>query len=185
MESECCEASGSRRSCAPPVISNALNSVDFLAVIVRPEHQEEVAEGALEELQGQTGVRVLQVVNGHAPWMQGGRHFPEAAEPEAEFGRDLEALRETLRGKGPRDVAVRRAVLLWTDIDAYIREDAAHFERVLDLLCEALARPAPDVWAPFAIHRAVLIGGEGLLEHLDPLAARAPQDLQCRYLLVR
>jgi hypothetical protein len=185
MEKECCEVSGSRRQCAGIAVANALGAADLIAVITPPEHQAEVAEGVLEELEAQGGTRVLRVDYDQAPWRDAlHRQWARPATGRLAFNEKLNALWELLQGIGPEDPSVQRAVLFWTGVDGYLAQDEKRFIRILDLLCEALAQPPAPVWAPFRIHRAVLIGGDALLALMESLAERKPENVQCRMLLV-
>ena len=180
---DCCIASGSRRSCAAAAVTTALNAADLLAVIAPAEHQADVAAAVRQELEAQTGVRLLSARNSRVPWLAG-----SAPQTESPFGLDLEALWIAIspadRGEG--EPGVRRAVLFWEEVDGFIREHSAgHFDGVFRLLCKGMAAPPPEVWRPYYFHRAVLIGSDPLLERLEQIAPTLPDGVRCRYVLVR
>ena len=72
-----------------------------------------------------------------------------------------------------------------TDVDAFIESHAERFPALVEVLCEALSEPAEEVWEPFMIHKAVLIGGDALFHHFEKAANRLSESIRCRYVLVR
>jgi hypothetical protein len=186
MRWDSCQASGARSSRAPDVILTALNAADFIAVVAPPDRQPELTEAVREELLTGEGVRVLCVENTRAPWLDDcSPNGPLAGQPYDRFGVNLDATRDFLTGWGAPDPSVRRAVLLWSDVDTYIAAHADGFDGMVEVLCESLSQPEPDVWEPFMLHKAVLIGGDALFERFEKASARLPETVRCRYVLVR
>lgn len=165
MQVDCALASGSRRSCAALAITNALNAADVVAVVVAPDFQRRVVSAVLKDLEARCGTRVLTAESARLPWL----------DPMGRGSGDYASLAEP----------VRRAVLVWQDVDAFLRDESYSLEKAVDGLCRSMGQFSPTSPTPHAFNRAVLIGGEQLLERLDDVAGAVPAHVRFRYILVQ
>jgi len=185
MHPDLCCASGARRACAAVAVSNALNAADLVAVLAAPDYQARLAEAVRRDLESGRGHQVLPVEAASAVWLEQlcrSREYLGHLMPRRRRNPILEDL---IRDAGPKEPAGRRAILEWSEVDSFIGEDDGRFDRVMEAVCGALVRRAPEASLPFTVHKAVLIGGERLMGRVERLAERADRlGLGFRYILV-
>jgi hypothetical protein len=150
-----CQASGCRRAFAAITVSHALNTADVVAVVVASEYQERFAAALRQELEACGTISVVSGGN------------PRTWEVETSASEDI-----------------RRRVVLWGGMDAFISSHPDEFDLWIDSLGENLMETrAPGGSSPAS--QAVLIGGTVLIQHLDRLAAHLPDDVPFRYIMVQ
>lgn len=172
-------ARGARRSCAAGVVANTLFAADVVAVIAEPEAETSLVAAVTQELEARKDTRVLPAFGELSEWLEAGyRGCAPELEAPATDGLPWHAWSHA-------EAAYRRSVLLWHGVDECILRDEERFTWLARLFADNITEPQPEIRAPVRLHKAVLIGGEALEQHLEVLAAALPDDSRFRYVIVR
>ncbi|MFN3652740.1 MAG: hypothetical protein ACK47B_24440 [Armatimonadota bacterium] len=164
ISSSCCHASGARRGCAGLAAVNALNGCDLLALVVVQGDPAQVAESLRRELEKTDCAQVVSM-------------------PATGIRRGISP-GISLDDRAAANGRTRRGVLLWPEVEAFLRDCPERFDGLFDSIVETLATPAAEN-RPGSIQKAVLVGGAGLLPRVNRMVMQVPADVRFRYILVR
>ena len=145
-------------------------------MIAEPEAETPLVAAVKRELEARKDTRVLPANGELSEWLEAG-YRGCTPEPSAD---DL-----PWHAWSQADSNYRRSVLLWSGVDECILRDEERFTWLARLFADNITEPQPEIRAPVRLHKAVLIGGEALEQHLEALAAALPDDSRFRYVIVR